>query len=397
MARASARTRPRSRGTPVLPAGGRAPHAGGVRARSSRCAWGACVAAVWLVAPEVVAADPAADPAQPRPAATPGEEGVAAARRLFAESVALREEGRFAEAAERLRAALSLRDTPGLRFHLAHCESRVGHLLLARAEFGRAQALLDRGAPGEDVRARIPDALAELAGRIPSIELTLPLQASELEVTLDGARLGRDALERPIEVDPGAHVFRVVARGHAAASQRVEVAEGERRTVLLSPGPPAGQRAAPTVPRAASGGGRVDPGNPRGGADFPWRTAVLAGEGLVAASGVAIAIGFAAVARGSADRSDGLRRRLSDVAPGFAVYSACAPEGTGPADLCARLAAEESERRRAETIAWAGAGVALAGGASLAATWFFWRPGASASSGASVAVSPTSVRVIGRF
>ncbi len=54
--------------------------------------------------------------------AEPSAADIASARRLFSEATELRRAGQWSDAAAKLREAIAIKETPGLRFHLAHCE-----------------------------------------------------------------------------------------------------------------------------------------------------------------------------------------------------------------------------------------------------------------------------------
>src|SRR5690349_9230742 len=70
--------------------------------------------------------------------AEPSAAEIKTARQLFAEAESLRSKGDCRTAAEKLRLALQIKETPGLRFHLAHCEERLGQLVQADADYRRA-------------------------------------------------------------------------------------------------------------------------------------------------------------------------------------------------------------------------------------------------------------------
>src|SRR5262245_45898151 len=77
--------------------------------------------------------------------AEPTATELAVARRLFAEAVDLEHDERWELAASKLRDALAIKDTPGLRFHLAHCEEKRGHLVEAMLNYDRASELIAAG------------------------------------------------------------------------------------------------------------------------------------------------------------------------------------------------------------------------------------------------------------
>src|SRR5690606_8548188 len=65
----------------------------------------------------------------PSAGAEPTATELAVARRLFREATQLEERQRWDLAAQKLREAIRIKETPGLRFHLAHCQENMGLLV----------------------------------------------------------------------------------------------------------------------------------------------------------------------------------------------------------------------------------------------------------------------------
>src|SRR5690349_13113002 len=101
-------------------------------------------------------------------------ESLETARRLFHEASELEDARAWAAAAAKLRQALTIKDTPGLRFHLAHCEEQSGELVEAERDYVRASELVQGGASAPDVEKLLPEATAALKSRIPTLSLSLP-------------------------------------------------------------------------------------------------------------------------------------------------------------------------------------------------------------------------------
>src|SRR5450432_1242199 len=91
---------------------------------------------------------------------TPAE--ISTARQAFESAVALEADQKWLEASTKLREALAIKDTPGLRFHLAHCEEQQGLLVEAALDYDRANELLQHGAKAPDVQKLLATASAEL-------------------------------------------------------------------------------------------------------------------------------------------------------------------------------------------------------------------------------------------
>jgi tetratricopeptide (TPR) repeat protein len=282
------------------------------------------------------------------------------ARQLFADAQALEEAGQWAAAARKLEDAIAVKDTPGLRYHLAYCQERLGRWVEALSNYDRARALLEAGSQADDVAARLEPARAELASRMPTLWIRVDRPPTGSRVRLDDREVEPAELGKPIAVDPGTHRVAVTAPGHRSVERVVTLRAGERTVAAIALEP-----VAPPAPRVAS----VSPAPSRGPSA---RTTVIIVEASVAAVALGVGIGYG-VARGSAaDRARAARSDLDERAPSQA--NACHAPSDDLSALCADLArANEDGVRasRAATIGWIGAGIAAAAGV---ATWLFWDP-----------------------
>jgi tetratricopeptide (TPR) repeat protein len=84
-------------------------------------------------------------------AAEPTPSEISVARRLFDEGKAAEDAARWREAADKFRQAAAIKDTPGIRFHLARCEEEQGAFVEALVEYDRARELIDSGVKAPDV------------------------------------------------------------------------------------------------------------------------------------------------------------------------------------------------------------------------------------------------------
>src|SRR5262245_61240753 len=132
--------------------------------------------------------------------AEPTATELAVARRLFGEAVELEHAERWELAAAKLRDALAIKDTPGLRFHLAHCEEKRGHLVEAMLNYDRARELIAAGAKAPDVESVLEPARAQLERRLPQLVIVAPADVAGLVVQLDGKPVARSVLGRPAPV-----------------------------------------------------------------------------------------------------------------------------------------------------------------------------------------------------
>lgn len=227
---------------------------------------------------------------------TPTKEETQVARELF-EKALLDERGKdYAAALEKLEKAIALYETPGLRFHLAFCEEKLGHLAAALADYDRAK----RNAEIEgkkDVLAEVQGPLASLSKRVPRVVIRVQNapKGDALTLTLDERPLQVAVLGTDLPVDPGRHRITARATGYAVESEVVDASEGATQAVNLTmhsssaaptgpattPAPAATGTATPPATGAATAAGPAAPKAKSSGAT-PW---LLAGGGVVLAGG----------------------------------------------------------------------------------------------------------------
>src|SRR5271156_1025964 len=121
-------------------------------------------------------------------AVEPSKTELAAARDLFSRAERDEDAGRWTDALDKLRRAGTVKMTPGIRFHIALCEEKLGQLVAALADYAAADAAA-RSEGNKDVLDAIGDPLAALRARVPTITITLAADARGMEVTLDGLPL----------------------------------------------------------------------------------------------------------------------------------------------------------------------------------------------------------------
>jgi hypothetical protein len=312
--------------------------------------------------------------------AEPSPATLTEARSLFAEARTLEATGDYLGAGAKLEAALAIKETPGLRYHLAHCQEQTGAFVAASVNYERAAALVRAGALAPDVEPLLPLAARRLAARIAWLELLLPAGAGA-SVELDGRELDASGSRRAVPVDPGPHRLLVRSPGHADFQADLTFSSAEHRSVRVlfdSPGPvmPAGD----SLRHRPAAGQRATPASRTSASGLGAREAVLLGEAVVSLTGLGLGIGFMVV-RGSAAR-DAESAQASVDAHSFST-SPCASTSV-PA--CAELDRALDEHRRATNLATAsfvGAGVAAL---ALGLTWALWP--ATPSTRASLALRP---------
>lgn len=307
--------------------------------------------------------------AAPLCAAEPTPEKIAEARRRFDEGKVAEGSGRWRAAAEKFRQAVAIKDTPGLRFHLARCAEELGGYVEALAEYDRARALLDSGVIAADVERFLPEARARVLASLAHVSLRLPQGASGVRVSVDGRPISLPPFDAPLALDPGQHRLVVMLRERVAIDQQLALAAGEHRelTVALPP------RVTPeATPRRRQVAARIPAPSAAeaGAAALHPRTVVLLVEASLLAAGLGTGVGFA-VARASAND------RLREANERVVAQVGSDPDGSAcsvprPVAGCAQLAEARDDRRRAATLSTVGFVTAGVSAAALGATWLLW-------------------------
>lgn len=329
-------------------------------------------------------------PVQATPEPTPSELSVA--RRLFEEGRAAQDAARWREAAEKFRKAIAIKDTPGMRFHLARCQEEQGAFVEALVEYDRARELLDSGVRAADVEKLLPEARERVRAKVALLTVRLPSGVESVSVELDGKALSSSVLGVPMPLDPGVHRVEAVAVGRQPFAKDLALQTGEVRQLLLE------LPVATTVPQArpapvVATARAVDAHSETDA--LPARTIVLVGEASLFVAALGTGIGFS-VARGAAnDRYEAANRTV------LAPLGGSDPEGTAcslPREGCADLEEAAQDRSRAGTLAVASFVGAGASAAAFGLTYWLW-PAGRAPADVKAAVAPGHVELSfsGRF
>jgi hypothetical protein len=298
-------------------------------------------------------------------AADPVSAEIVLARALFAEARAAEDAKDWALAASKLREAIAIKETGGLRFHLAYCEEQQGQLVEALVDYERSDDLT--AGSTEEFRSQLPGKRESLRRRIPTVTLLVPPSPPNVTLTVDGHAMPSAVLGKPIPLNPGRHTLVVSAPDHAAFTTQVSLNETDavvanalltplpKRPVVstLKPSPtPVVALSQPTPDLAMSTG-------------LPTRTYVLIGEAAVALGAVGVGIGYTLRASAEDEHAEQLKRQLNST-------SACSehPEN----QLCAELKDVGNDAKRDHLIARIGFIAAGAAAASFVGTLILWRP-----------------------
>ncbi|MEI9951554.1 MAG: hypothetical protein WDO74_21895 [Pseudomonadota bacterium] len=325
---------------------------------------------------------------------------ISAAKHAFESALAAEAEQRWADAALKLREAVAVKDTPGLRFHLAHCETELGHLLEASLEYDRALELLRRGAKAPDVQKLLAPARSALLQRLPRLSLEIPADVHTPLVSIDNQAYPSSELALGVPLNPGPHELRVQAAGRRAFERALSLKEGDRVVlpVVLPVAAPAGGPSAgariPGPPLQASSS-TVAPAAEQSSSSA--KLYLMIGESVLTAAGLGVGIGYA-VARGSAsDRIASAQAHIEEAAPGN--DGACGGPSPELLGACSDLNAAIEDHDRAASLSRVGFVTAGVGAVALLTTWLVYPgPRAQASGFSAQPVAGLGrLGLIGRF
>jgi hypothetical protein len=249
----------------------------------------------------------------PRLHAEPSTADKTLASALFREAKALMDKGDFASACTKLEESQRLDPGGGTLLNLALCHEKQGKSATAWAEFIEARGI----ARNDNRQSRIDLAeehIAKLEQALSKLTIVVPPEADEpsLEITRDGAAVGRAAWGMPFPVDPGEHRVQAVAPNKVPFSSTVTVSSESPTTLTVripslaatpaspsavaSPAPPAASssassiavtRAAPPSTAPVSTPAR-DEGRTSAQRVWAWGAIGLGGAGL--ATGTALTV-----------------------------------------------------------------------------------------------------------
>lgn len=318
----------------------------------------------------------------------PSASEIALARKLFAEATALEKERKFAEAEEKLRAALAIKDTSGVRYHLAFCLERQGKLAAARREYRTAQYQFEQGQTAPGIAELLGPAIEKIEARVPQLRLDYDKDAS-VRVEVDGETVTVLGPRDPIWVDPGTHTV-VVRRAHPkpstmAFTRTVTVKEGEHLMVAVSwpeepAAPPASIASKPEPAREAQL--RELPF----GFESETQMAVVISASALALLGTGMGIWQATEAESMEYDRDKLGYELEQESG--MPNQACLDPPPERAGRCARLRDLNDDLGRERTLAWVSFGASGVFAVGAVAAYLFWPESNVRTASARLSVAP---------
>ena len=185
------------------------------------CGWLRCAVCIGVLGSATVALGAGRDPA--------------AAQVLFEEGRDALQRGQLDVACMKFRESERLDPGVGTLMNLADCEEKAGRLASAWQTWREA---IDMMGQSDERLSYARGRLSALDKRVPRLVITIAgTDGDETHVLRDDVELGSATFGSPLPVEPGTHTLRVIARGHAEKQTTVTLAEGERKSVEVKPGP----------------------------------------------------------------------------------------------------------------------------------------------------------------
>jgi tetratricopeptide (TPR) repeat protein len=205
-----------------------------------------------------------------------------AARNLFAKAEKDEAAGRWADALDELKRAASVKSTPGLRFHIALCEEKLGRLVAALADYTAADQMA-RDQNNKEVMDAVAEPLKNLRIRVPTLTIEVPAAAGT-KIELDGTVVPSGLYGVSMPVEPGVHRVEAHATGKRPFTTEVQLHEREAQTATVQ------WHDLPTAP-PPQGSERESKLETGGGGEHPHHGGSEAGA-IVVTIGAAAFLGF---------------------------------------------------------------------------------------------------------
>lgn len=292
-------------------------------------------------------------------AAEPTSTELAVARRLFQEATDFERRRSFPEAIAKLRDALEIKETPGLRFHLAHCEEKVGLLVEAMLDYERAADLLASGVRADDVEQLLGPARRALEARLPTLRIAVPGGLEQLRVSLNRRTVSRAIVDRAAPINPGSYRVEVAATGYLPFVKVIKITEGEHAVIRADLAEPQRAEEKPSVDGAARGSSA--------------RNILLLGESVFTLAGLGIGVGHFFVRQAASNRYQKAQGDIERIAGDPGRSSCTMPTDTAVAAACEALNDSASDHQRARVLTYVGLAGAGLGTASIVLTLLIWK------------------------
>ena len=157
---------------------------------------------------------------------------IAEAKGLFAAAEKDQQSERWADALEKLERVAAIKETAGVRFHIAVCQENLGMLVKSLANYERAREIA-RDTGTSDVLELVGSKIADVRARVPSVRFEIPADAGSFVVEIDGLEDLRVATGVDVRLDPGEHDIVAKVRGDVRLRYRVSLREGQSVALRL--------------------------------------------------------------------------------------------------------------------------------------------------------------------
>lgn len=174
----------------------------------------------------------------------PSDAQLQEARELFAQASEDEQAGRWKQAVSKLQQVAAIKDTAGVRYHLAACFERGGLLVDALAQYERAHELAHEGNV-QDVLELAEAKLGVLRARVPAVTVTV--RSDRARVSIDGQPAPANQAVRLL---PGQHQVVVTLDGAEQLRKPIVLGEGQQVTIDVPEPSPVGEPSARSVPEA---------------------------------------------------------------------------------------------------------------------------------------------------
>lgn len=156
---------------------------------------------------------------------------IAAARGLFRQGLAAARQDDWETARRHFARSYGIAPRASTLLNLAGAQAQTGRLVDAAESYRRF--IREASGRSERLVPRAREALEALEPRLAHVTVTAPSASDQDVVTLDDDELPRAALGVELPVDPGAHRVALARGDDTLDERRLELAEGERRSVAL--------------------------------------------------------------------------------------------------------------------------------------------------------------------
>jgi hypothetical protein len=162
----------------------------------------------------------------------PSPEAAEAARRLFREGAQAAEEGRWLDARDRFRRALSVRPSPLLHYNLALASQNAGYLVEAVDQY-RSFLRIDSDPANVARRVAAQRAIAAIEPVLARVLISAPTSEAIAVLAIDGRALPQGLWDVEIPLDPGEHFIDARGARGSVSHRSIVVREGESMPVAL--------------------------------------------------------------------------------------------------------------------------------------------------------------------